>query len=518
MFKRKKIIIIGGGVNGLSAALQLSRAPFAMLRRKIIIVEADKTLGGLARHADYCYGLPRPIRSQLLWGGFSLGKKMTSIALGANQDQVVVAPTRRGTKYVGSDISLGKNHQALEKKIKKYTSIWQKIVNHAPPKFEGGSAGDLCNLASAGLAFKLMGKKSQYDFLKVIAQNVDDVFNEHLAEGNSQTLTSLWNFQSYHGSGLYATHSGSMTALWTRQSQDKNLGLSAYAFNPEKFFRAFERVLKRRGVTIETDKKVAAILSELQGKEQKITGVKLSNGAVITADAVLSTLTPHRTIELVGANNFDGELVRRTRHVRGRALVTRMVITPKSMPQIFAGYKKSPVRIIVTGGRQELEYQYLDSKYLSYAEEFPLAITWRGGKLWLQVFNQPLRAPQNAAQVKTIVLKQLEKYLPDLTVDKVEVILPNDMLPYAGGENYDENGNEDFPKAHPAAWHHADLTLDQCWAWRPINGVASGASIGFSHYRTPIKNLYVGGASCHPGGDLHGMAGLLAAKTILKSI
>ncbi|MGI9461883.1 MAG: phytoene desaturase family protein [Alphaproteobacteria bacterium] len=516
MFKRKNIIIIGGGVNGLSAALELSRRPFSFLCRKITIIEGDKTIGGLARHADYCYGLPKTTRSQLFWGGFRLGKKMTSIVLGGNEEQIMITPTRKGTKYVGLDRTLAKNHHRLEKKLRRYIALWKKIATTRPPQLKGRQA-DIINLIKIGWAFKLMRKKSQYEFLKIITQNVDDVFNEHLAEGNSQALTSLWNFHSYHGSGLYATHSGSMTALWFRQSHDKNLGLSAYEFYSQKFFRAFERILKMRGVAIETEKKITAITSITKNHQQTITGIKLTNGKTMPADIVLSTLTPHRTINLVGAREFDGELVRRSRHVRGRALVAKMIITPKSLPEIFAHHKKKPLRVIITAGRQALEHQFLDSKYQSYPSEFPIAMTLRHNKLWLQIFNQPLRANQNANQVKKIVLTQLKKYFPDMVVQKADIILPNDMLAYAGGENYNEKNNQNFPKSHPAAWHHADMALDQTWLLRPINGLASGASVGFSHYRTPIKNLYVGGASCHPGGDLNGMAGILAAKTIIKT-
>ena len=516
MFHRKKIIIIGGGINGLSAALELTRRPFSFLCRKVIVVEGDKKIGGLARHADYCYGLPRKTRAQLFWGGFRLGKKMISIALGDDNDVAMVAPTRRGTKYIGLDNGLGGNHHRLEKKMRKYITIWQKIIMRAPPKFEGDSA-DFGNLARAGLAFKSMAKKSQYDFLKVVAQNGDDIFNEHLSEGQSQALTSLWNFHSTHGSGLYATHSGAIPALWSRQSFAKNLGLTAYALDPEKMFRAFQRVLKRRGVVIETGKKVSAITSELVNNQQRVTGVTLASGKTIAADMVLSTLAPHRTIQLVGAREFDGELVRRTHHVRGRGLVAHMTITTKGPPKIIADHKKTPVRVVITGGRKNLEHQFLDSKYDSYPNQFPIAMTWRDDKLLLQIFNQPLRVKQNINQVKKIVLEQLKTYLPDLEPQKVELTLPDDMINYAGGNDYTEAGNAAFPKSHPAAWHHADLTLDQLWAWRPINGVASGASVGFSHYRTPLNNLYVGGASCHPGGDIHGMAGILAARTLLKT-
>jgi phytoene dehydrogenase-like protein len=40
---------------------------------------------------------------------------------------------------------------------------------------------------------------------------------------------------------------------------------------------------------------------------------------------------------------------------------------------------------------------------------------------------------------------------------------------------------------------------------------------GYAHYTTPIENLYLCGASTHPGGGVTGIPGTLAAKEILKN-
>jgi phytoene dehydrogenase-like protein len=39
---------------------------------------------------------------------------------------------------------------------------------------------------------------------------------------------------------------------------------------------------------------------------------------------------------------------------------------------------------------------------------------------------------------------------------------------------------------------------------------------GWSHYRTPINNLWMCGSCVHPGGGIMGAPGELAAKTFLK--
>jgi len=55
---------------------------------------------------------------------------------------------------------------------------------------------------------------------------------------------------------------------------------------------------------------------------------------------------------------------------------------------------------------------------------------------------------------------------------------------------------------------HVEMSFDQMFMFRPIPEM--------SQYETPIKNLYLSSASCHPGGGVFGAAGLNAATVILK--
>lgn len=57
---------------------------------------------------------------------------------------------------------------------------------------------------------------------------------------------------------------------------------------------------------------------------------------------------------------------------------------------------------------------------------------------------------------------------------------------------------------------HLEMSFDQMFMFRPIPEM--------SEYRTPIKNLYLSSASCHPGGGVFGAAGYNAAQIILKDL
>lgn len=57
---------------------------------------------------------------------------------------------------------------------------------------------------------------------------------------------------------------------------------------------------------------------------------------------------------------------------------------------------------------------------------------------------------------------------------------------------------------------HLEMSIDQMFAARPTFGLAS--------YRGPVDDLYLTGASTHPGGGIMGASGRNAARTMLKDL
>jgi phytoene dehydrogenase-like protein len=54
---------------------------------------------------------------------------------------------------------------------------------------------------------------------------------------------------------------------------------------------------------------------------------------------------------------------------------------------------------------------------------------------------------------------------------------------------------------------HVEMSFDQMFFFRPLPELAN--------YRTPIKGLYLTGASTHPGGGVFGASGYNSARTVL---
>lgn len=67
-----------------------------------------------------------------------------------------------------------------------------------------------------------------------------------------------------------------------------------------------------------------------------------------------------------------------------------------------------------------------------------------------------------------------------------------------------------FPNMREGGIFMGRTTLGQIESFRPMPG--------FSPYRSPITGLYLGGASCHPGGGILGAAGAICARVVAQDL
>ena len=57
---------------------------------------------------------------------------------------------------------------------------------------------------------------------------------------------------------------------------------------------------------------------------------------------------------------------------------------------------------------------------------------------------------------------------------------------------------------------HVEMSFDQMFMFRPLPEMSA--------YKTPVKNLYLTGASIHPGGGVFGASGHNTAMVVLKDV
>ncbi len=99
-------------------------------------------------------------------------------------------------------------------------------------------------------------------------------------------------------------------------------------------------------------------------------------------------------------------------------------------------------------------------------------------------------------ELRTVVLTALEKHVAGLSdlIEAEQLLTPADLESKFGLSEGNIN--------------HGEMMLDQFFFMRP--------TIDTAQYSTPIDNLFLCGSGSHPGGGLHGLNGLNAAKQILR--
>jgi phytoene dehydrogenase-like protein len=100
------------------------------------------------------------------------------------------------------------------------------------------------------------------------------------------------------------------------------------------------------------------------------------------------------------------------------------------------------------------------------------------------------------AGFRKAILDTIEEYAPGFSGDIVaeQLLVPSDLERIVN-----------LPQGHI---FHGELAPDQLFFQRPVSG--------FADYRTPVRGLYVCGASMHPGGGVSGIPGHNAAREILR--
>jgi phytoene dehydrogenase-like protein len=271
---------------------------------------------------------------------------------------------------------------------------------------------------------------------------------------------------------------------------------------------------KAAGVEIRTGVEVI----EIHVNNGAATGVLLSTGEEINAQAVISNADPKRTLlKLTDPIHLSPDFVQKLQHYRGNGAVAKVNLALSALPK-FTALKNGDSaslrgRIHIGNEIDYLERAFDDSKYGNFSRQPYLEATIPSltdptlapeGKHVMSVYMQyaPYKLKgdweqQRKALGKTVV-QTLAQYAPDLP----ELILTHQIItPQDLEDKYGMTGGQIF---------HGELALDQFFTMRPL--------LDWARYRTPIDNLYLCGSGTHPGVGLTGGSGANAAREIVKEL
>lgn len=278
--------------------------------------------------------------------------------------------------------------------------------------------------------------------------------------------------------------------------------------------QAMTDLIKDHGGEVLTNQPV----KKIDIKNGKAVGVITENDDYFGGDLIVSNAHVQTTIlKMVGRENLDSSLFKKVENIsigNGFGMVIRCAVD--ELPR----YSAAPEDPHIHKGMQLLapSVDYMNSAIGDYMKKLPpenpavLAMTFskidpevaREGKhtlfAWAQWYPYELAdglhwddiREREAEKIYSVV----EKYAPNMKGKLIDWYIQSPL---------------DIERQHGLLHGnvmHVEMNFDQMFMFRPIPEM--------SRYETPIQNLYLSSASCHPGGGVFGAAGYNAAQVILK--
>jgi phytoene dehydrogenase-like protein len=513
MTKPLSAVIIGAGHNGLVCAIYLARAGY-----QVQIVEANQDIGGAAAAFEFAEGFQAPGLVNVPYGlNAKICRDLTLIASG-HKSQSVSSTISLGKK--GQHITLSTNHVSgagiteqdaeafrdFKQEFTDYAKALQPLMINRPPRLKDMDRKDKFTLAKLGWNLRFgLGTQSMREFLRVGGINIFDVLNETFDNPQLKAAIAMDAVLGQHmGPRTPNTVLTYLQRLWseTQASPHFTSGLET--------LEALKKAAKTAGVSIRINARVVRV----QVEDDKAVGVELESGERISASVVVSNADAKITfLDLVGTRYLDAMFCHRVDNVRSKGNVAKVFYGVNGLPKVNGlSAEDLSQRLIIAPDLDYVEHAF---NAVKYAEHSPKPIV----EITVPSVQDPALAPEGHHVVSVSAAyapyqhrqgwdNQRESFIDKIT-SLIEHYAPGFAQTIKASQLLTPEDIERHISSVGGHWHQGELSLDQSFMMRPVHGAAQ--------YDTPIKGLYLCGASTHPGGGITGVPGHNAAQRILET-
>jgi phytoene dehydrogenase-like protein len=513
-------IVIGAGVNGLTAASYLARAGM-----KVLVLEKRSSVGGLASTYEFAPGFRAsmgPDNCGLLLPGVVSELELERHGLELmTLDPVAFVPAREGkglllwrepgkTREEIRPLSArdAEAYPRFAELVERLSGFLRPLLSKpAPlPEIKGGS--DLLQFLRLGWGFRQLGARSMHELLRVLPMALEDFLSEWFENG---VLKAALGGPALESLCLGPRSPGTSALFLYQRIGPRTMARGGAGGVSQALAASFASL----GGVVRTEAPVKKI--RIEGGSAK--GVVLENGEEIPADLVLSALAPRTTFhELGDPTELPPGFLSEIDNLRYRGVAAKLNLALSELPVFRCRPGKEPgahhrAVIQIGDSLDDVERAYDASKYGTFSERPLLSATIPSlldrslapeGKHVMSVVVQyapyRLRGTSWAVAGRKLagnVLDLLNERAPNL---KNAVLHQHLWTP----EDYERELA--LPEGN---WHQGEMALDQMFFMRPVPG--------WSRYETPLSGLYLCGAATHPGGGITGAPGYNAARRVLKT-
>ncbi|MDR9416414.1 MAG: NAD(P)/FAD-dependent oxidoreductase [Gracilimonas sp.] len=518
-------IVIGSGHNGLVTACYLAKNNY-----KVLVLEREPTIGGAVRTETMFKSDENPhgfrmdigssVHIMIHQTGIIEELELEKYGLEyIDMDPIMSypVPTGKGVIHFWKDFertldSIAKVAPEDVENYKKFVDFWGRINKSVLKAFMSKpAAGSLfAEMTKAQIRDGSMFKKGEQQsglqkILSSYGKVVDDAFDSPYMKA-----AILW-FAAQ--SGPLPDHSATGDfAGW--QSMLHESGAKHPKGGSGMLTQSMKNMIEAHGGEVIADHPVEKILVE----NGKAIGVRTENGSEFRANIIVSNAHVQTTMmKMVGREHLDDSMFTKVKNINvgnGFGMVIRCAV--EELPE----YTAAPGDPDIHNGIQLLapSVQYMNNAIGDYMQkrppEKPAVLCMTFSKIdpevaqdgnhtlfaWAQWHPYELANGMSWDDIREREAQKIYDVVTDYAPN-----MKNKLIDWYIQTPLDIERKHGLLRGNVM---HVEMSFDQMFMFRPIPEM--------SQYETPIKNLYLASASCHPGGGVFGAAGHNSARVILK--
>lgn len=515
----KKVVIIGGGHNGLVCAAYLARAG-----KQVTVLEKRHVLGGAAVTEEFYPGFRNSVCSYTV----SLLNPKVISELNLYQHGLKIIPRAVNnflplpdgdsfasiTGVLDEEVRRFSNRdvQALhdyEANIAAVVPVIKELMLMTPPALNGAGLSDYFGLFRLSRRFSKLDRKQQQFLLTLFVRSAGEVLDDQY---ETPALKALFGFDAIVGNyaSPYMPGNGYNLLHHLIGEVHGESGRWGHAIGGMGAISdAIVAEGKKYGVRYHTNCAVSEVLLE----NKHVRGVATSDGATHDADIVVAGINPVLLFtHLLDQDEVPEEWLSHFRQYKCGSGAFRLNLALNGLPE-FPGRKVQDyltAGIILGSSLNYMDAAWQSARSQGWSDEpvvemlIPSLVDdslapdgCHVASLFCQHFSPDLKSDWDTKkeQAVTAILETVEASFPGFRslIEAQQVLSPWDLE-----QEFGLVGGDIF---------HGRMSPEQLFSVRP--------ALGLAQYALPFKGLYLCGSGAHPGGGVSGLPGHNAARQIL---
>ena len=507
------VIVIGSGINGLSAAALL-----AVAGKKVIVLESNDAPGGAVRTEQITVpGFHHDLFAMnlgLFAGGpvmATLGEQLTKYGFSLVPSSKPFCSVYPDGSMIGVEADASATIQNLAAIAPEDVEAWEELTAKLglwAPFLIGVLNSDLPSIAAVKTLWKAhraLGTVGLYEIAKLALQSTRSFTSENFVSPKTKALMATWGMHLDFAPDI----SGGALFSFLETIGGQLFGMVIGKGGAASLINALVQIIEANGGEVRCNARVDQITVD----SKRATGVVLATGeSVVAKKAVVSNVNPRLMPKLLPTHVAQESGVKRVEKFQS-GLATMMIhLALEELPPWTAGEARTYNYVHIGPYMDDMAQTYTDAA----AGRLPASPTLVIGQptvtdpsrapegkhtLWVQVRMLPLELADGSnwddisEAYADLVMAKIEEYAPGFK----DVVIARSVLSPADLERYNANlikGDSLGGSHHPS----------QFFFLRPVPG--------WGRHRSPVKDLYLCGAGTWPGGGVGGASGSMVAKIL----